>query len=105
MLIFVQPVLISYTCWLFWLKTLLEKFHDGCLEDKDILSVKVKWTLDNLLKVGEGNKVWGCGWELRKHDGSSKFKVPADGSLKGSVIQVLKEGRSQIFVTPVKSRR
>ena len=56
-----------------------------------MLSVKVKWTLDNLLKVGEGNKAWRCDWELRKQNDGSKFNVPPDESLKGLVIQVLNE--------------
>ena len=39
--------------------------------------------------MGEGNTGWNCDWKLpgKENDGS-KFKVPPDGSLKGSVIQV-----------------
>ena len=63
-------------------------FYTGCLDDNKIVSVKAEWTLENLLRDGEGNKVWNCDWKLRKRDDGSRFKVPADGSLKGSVIQV-----------------
>ena len=69
-------------------------FNACCLED--ILSVKAEWTLENLLKVGEGKKSWNCDWKLGKQDGGSKFKVPVDGSLKGSVIQVVKAVHHQI---------
>ena len=68
------------------------------------MSLKVEWTLDKLLKVGEGNKAWRCDWELLKQNEGSKFRVPPDESLKGSVIQVVKEAH-QIFVKPLKLRR
>ena len=60
----------------------------------DILYLKVEWTLEKLLKVGEGNKPWRCDWKLKKQKG---FRVPPDDSLKGKVIQVLKEA-NQTFV-------
>ena len=51
--------------------------------------------------MGEGNKAWRCDWELGKQKDGSRFNVPADESLKGSVIQVLK-GARQIFFKPLK---
>ena len=75
-------------------------FYACCLED--ILSVKAEWTLETLLKVGEGKKSWNCDWNLGKQDDGSKFKVPVDGSLKGSVIQVVKAVRPQIVFKPLK---
>ena len=54
------------------------------------MSLKVEWTLEKLLKVGEGKKAWRCDWALRKKD-KGKFQVPPDESLKGTVIQVPKE--------------
>ena len=54
--------------------------------------------------MGEGNKAWRCDWELLKQNEGSKFRVPPDESLKGSVIQVVKEAH-QIFVKPLKLRR
>ena len=75
-------------------------FYACCLED--ILSVKAEWTLETLLKVGEGKKAWNCDWRLGKQSDGSKFKVPVDGSLKGSVIQVVKAVQHQIVFKPLK---
>jgi len=60
---------------------------------------QVEWTLDKLLKVGEGNKAWRCDWELRKQNQGSQFRVPPDESLKGSVIQEIlrRNGTLRIF--------
>ena len=69
------------------------------------MSVQAEWTLENLLKLGEGNKTWNCDWKLGKQDDGGKFKVPADGSLKGSVIQVVKAVRHQIVLKPLNLRR
>ena len=68
------------------------------------MSLKVEWTLEKLLKVGKGNTAWDVDGierrELGKENEGSKFHE----TLKGSVIQVLKESH-QIFVKPLKPRR
>ena len=71
------------------------------------MSVQAEWTLENLLKLGEGNKPWICDWKLPlgKQDDGGKFEVPADWFLKGSVIQVVKAVRHQIVFKPLKLRR
>ena len=52
--------------------------------------------------MGEGNKAWRCDWELRKQSEGSKFKVPDDESLKGSMIQVTKSPSNQEVLKPLK---
>ena len=89
----------TYGRWDLWFENksqnVLRWLHKRCW----YVSLKAEWTLENLLKVGEGNKAWRCDWELRKQNDGSKFNVPADESLKGSVIQVLKGARQIFFQT------
>merc|ERR1719158_2559075 len=59
---------------------------------------QVEWTIEKLLKVGEGKKAWRCDWALRKEE-KRKFQVPPDESLKGTVIQeiIRRNGTLRIF--------